>query len=101
MEPNARSAVSLTGTALPPVQRPHRTIRPPSGLVALNLDEVWAYRDLLLSFASREVKLRYRQTVLGVAWVLLQPLLAAGIFTFVFSRIAGLSADGVPYFLFA
>jgi lipopolysaccharide transport system permease protein len=81
--------------------RPRRTIRPPSGLVPLNLAEVWEYRDLLLSFASREIKLRYRQTVLGVAWVLFQPLLAAGIFTFVFSRIAGLSADGTPYFLFA
>jgi lipopolysaccharide transport system permease protein len=62
---------------------------------------VWEYRDLLLSFANREIKLRYRQTALGIAWVLFQPLMAAGIFTFVFSRIAGLSADGTPYFLFA
>lgn len=63
--------------------------------------EIWDYRDLLLTLAQRDVRLRYRQTALGVIWVLLQPLLAAGIFTFVFSRVAGFSADGVPYFAFA
>lgn len=82
-------------------KRVHRTIRPPSGWAALDVREIWEYRDLFLALAQRDVRLRYRQTVLGVLWVVLQPLLAAGIFTFVFSKVAGFSTDGVPYFLFA
>lgn len=63
--------------------------------------ELWAYRDLFLTLGQRDVKLRYRQTALGVSWVLLQPLLAAGIFAFVFGTVAGLSSDDEPYFVFA
>jgi lipopolysaccharide transport system permease protein len=62
---------------------------------------MWLFRDLLTTFAMRDVKLRYRQTVLGAAWVILQPLAGAGIFSIVFGRVAGLSGDGVPYFLFS
>jgi lipopolysaccharide transport system permease protein len=62
---------------------------------------VWRFRDLLLMFAVRDLKLRYRQTALGVAWVLLLPLLGAGIFALVFGRVAKLPTAGVPYFLFA
>lgn len=51
--------------------------------------------------AKRDIKLRYRQTVLGSAWVLIQPLMGAGIFTFVFAMIAGMKAPGVPYFVFS
>lgn len=80
----------------------HRTvIRPTSGLAVLNLKEVWDYRDLLLVLAMRDIKLRYRQTALGVVWVVLQPLLAAGIFTFVFGKVAKMPSDGVPYFIFS
>lgn len=67
----------------------------------LNLGEIWQYRDLLTTLAGRDVKLRYRQTALGAIWVILQPLLAAGIFSFVFGSVAKLSSDGVPYFLFS
>jgi lipopolysaccharide transport system permease protein len=81
--------------------KPYLTIRPSSGWAALNLAELWQYRDLLHSLASRDVKLRYRQTALGVIWVILQPLLAAGIFSFVFGKVAKLPSDGVPYFLFS
>lgn len=81
--------------------KPYLTIRPTSGWAALNLAEVWQYRDLLSSLATRDVKLRYRQTALGVIWVILQPLLAAGIFSFVFGKVAKLPSDGVPYFLFS
>lgn len=63
--------------------------------------EVWRYRDLLFVLARREITLRYRQTALGVIWVLMQPLAAAAIFTAIFSRVANLRAEGVPYFLFA
>lgn len=76
-------------------------IRPTSGWAALNLGEVWQFRELLFSLAGRDVKLRYKQTALGVAWVVLQPLLAAGIFSFVFGRVAKLDSGGVPYFLFS
>lgn len=81
--------------------RPHYTIRPSAGWIALNPAEVWRFRDLLLTLAGRDVKLRYRQTALGAIWVVLQPLLAAGIFSFVFGRVAKLSSDGLPYFLFS
>ncbi len=76
-------------------------IRPRKGWVALDLKEVWQYRDLLFTLAGRDVKLRYRQTVLGAAWVVLQPLLTAGIFSVVFGRVAKLPSDGLPYFLFS
>ena len=62
---------------------------------------MWEFRDLLTRFAIRDLKLRYKQTALGVIWVVLQPLLAAGIFTFVFGRVADLPSEGVPYFVFA
>jgi lipopolysaccharide transport system permease protein len=66
-----------------------------------DLAEAWRARDLLFTFADRDLRLRYRQTALGVVWVILQPLIAAGIFTFVFGTVAGLSSDGRPYLLFA
>lgn len=80
---------------------PVRTIRPRHRFSPADLREVWAFRDLLMRFAARDVTLRYRQTLLGVSWVVLQPLLTAAIFTLVFGRIAGLKSAGVPYFVFA
>ena len=91
----------MTSTATQLRPKPLLTIRPSSGWAALNLAETWHFRDLLMSLAGRDVRLRYKQTALGAAWVLLQPLLAAGIFTFVFGKVARMSSDGVPYFLFA
>lgn len=76
-------------------------IKPGSGWAALDLREVWQFRDLLFTLAGRDLKLRYKQTALGVIWVVAQPLMAAGIFTVVFGKIANLSSDGIPYFLFA
>ena len=71
----------------------HLRIKPSSGFAAVNLRELWEYRDLLFTLAMRDVKLRYRQTALGVAWVVLQPLLGAFILGFVFGRVAMNSAD--------
>ena len=68
--------------------------------VGRDIAETWQARDLLYTFADRDLRLRYRQTALGVVWVVLQPLIAAGIFTFVFGRVAHLSSDGRPYLLF-
>lgn len=82
-------------------QVPYLVIRPTSGFAALNLKEIWQYRDLLWTLAGRDVKVRYKQTALGVIWVVLQPLLAAGIFSFVFGKVAKLPTDGVPAFIFS
>ncbi len=84
-----------------PAVRPHLTIKPSSRWSALHLGEVWQFRDLLMTLATRDVKLRYRQTALGVLWVVLQPLMAAAITSFVFNKIAKLPTGGVPPFLFS
>lgn len=69
---------------------------------SLRVGDIWRYRTLLLSLGLRDVKLRYKQTLLGVAWVVLQPLLSAGILTVVFGYIAAMPGPaGVPYFVFA
>jgi lipopolysaccharide transport system permease protein len=75
-------------------------IRPPRRWEALDLRSLWRFRDLLLALALRDIKLRYRQTALGVFWVVIQPLLAAGIFAFVFGKVAHLDSGGTPYVLF-
>src|SRR4051812_35556434 len=80
---------------------PVLVIEPRGRLALAHPRELWAFRDLLRSFANRDLRLRYRQTLLGVVWVVLQPLLAAGIFSFVFGRIAHLESDGVPYVVFS
>lgn len=89
-----REAVSLPA-------KPWLSIRPTSGWAAINFRDLWQFRDLLLSLAGRDLKLRYKQTALGVIWVVLQPLLAAGVFSFVFGKVARLPSDGLPYFLFS
>jgi len=66
----------------------------------LDLQELWAFRDLFAILAMRDVKLRYKQTLLGVTWVILQPLVASLIFAIIFGRIASLPSDGKPYLLF-
>src|ERR1022692_2661621 len=84
----------------PEVRRPTFIIRPTKGWAALNLRELWSYRDLLVILIGRDIKLRYKQTALGIAWVVLQPLIAALIFAAIFGRLAKLPSDGMPYFLF-
>ncbi len=76
-------------------------IRPSAGWRALDLRELWRYRELVYFLAWRDVKVRYKQTVLGAAWALLQPLLAMAIFTLFFGRLANLPSDGKAYPLFA
>jgi lipopolysaccharide transport system permease protein len=79
---------------------PLRTLRPTTGWVSLDLHELAEFRDLLLELARRDVKLRYRQTALGIAWVVLQPLAAAGVLNFAFGIVAGARPPGGSYFLF-
>ncbi len=76
-------------------------IKPPRRFSAVDWGELWRYRDLFLVFTWREVSVRYKQTVLGAAWAILQPLVTLLIFTFVFNRIAKIdSGDGTPYPVF-
>jgi lipopolysaccharide transport system permease protein len=85
--------------AQPP--QPSIVIEASRNLWHLNLDELWHYRELLYFLVWRDVKVRYKQTVIGVMWVLLQPLLTMMIFTLVFSYFAKIPSDGIPYPIFA
>lgn len=67
----------------------------------LNLKDIWAYRELLFFLTWRDVKVRYKQTALGAAWAILQPLFMMLIFTIFFGRLAGVGSSGIPYPLFA
>jgi lipopolysaccharide transport system permease protein len=76
-------------------------IQPQKGLLQLDLGALWQYRELLYFLVWRDVILRYKQTVIGVAWVLLQPMITMIIFTLIFGRLAKIPSDGIPYPLFA
>src|ERR1041384_1498069 len=76
-------------------------IEPSRGWISLNLRALWEYRELLYFLIWREVKIRYKQTVIGLAWVILQPLITILIFTVVFSHFARIPSDGIPYPIFA
>lgn len=78
----------------------HVRVKPASGRVDLPLRELWQFRDLLLVLTLRDVKLRYKQTGIGILWVVLQPLIAALIFAFVFGRVANFQSGNVPYLAF-
>jgi lipopolysaccharide transport system permease protein len=77
------------------------TIRPRRGWQPVDFREIFLYRELLGFLVWRDIKIRYRQTLLGGLWAVLQPLIAMLIFTFVFHRLAGVNSDGPPYPLFA
>lgn len=76
-------------------------IEPTRGWSALKLRELWEYRELLYFLAWRDIKIRYRQAALGIAWAILQPLLTMILFSFLFGRLAGIKSDGIPYPIFA
>mgnify|MGYP000854484939 FL=1 len=76
-------------------------IRPKYGLLDLNWQELKEYRELLFFLALREVKIRYKQTVMGASWALLQPFFTMIVFTLIFGRLAHMPSDGVPYPIFS
>jgi lipopolysaccharide transport system permease protein len=80
---------------------PETVIRPPTGWQLINFAELWHFRDLLYFLAWRDVKVRYKQTLLGVAWAVLQPALMMVIFTILFGVIMNVNTGDVPYPLFA
>ena len=79
---------------------PHLIIRPSTGWVRLDMGSLWRYRGLLYFLVWRDVKVRYKQTLLGVLWAVLQPLLVMLVFTIIFGHFARLPSDGAPYALF-
>ena len=76
-------------------------IMPTQGWVSLRLPDLWSYRELIYFLTWRDIKVRYKQTLLGVAWAVLQPLLTMVVFSLFFGRLAGIPSDGVPYPIFA
>jgi len=76
-------------------------IRPISGWVALNLRDLWEYRELLYFLTWRDIKVRYKQTVLGAAWAIIQPFFTMIVFSLFFGQLAKIPSDGVPYPIFS
>src|SRR5690554_1825510 len=76
-------------------------IRPPQGIGLPPVREIWAAREVFWRFGTRDIVLRYRQTVVGIAWVIIQPLVAAGLFSIMFGQVAELPSQGLPYIVFS
>jgi lipopolysaccharide transport system permease protein len=92
----------LMNTATETLPRPgqyERVLRPRHGLVAIDFRELWRFRELFWQLSWRNVLIRYKQTYLGIAWAVLQPLLTALVLTVVFNKVAGLSSRSAPPFV--
>src|SRR5262245_64053925 len=76
-------------------------IRPSRGWAPLRLNELWEYRELLYFLVWRDIKVRYKQTVLGAAWAIIQPFFTMLVFTLFFGKLANIQSDGIPYALFS
>lgn len=76
-------------------------IKPKNKWFDLNLKELWLYRELAFIFAWRDIKVRYKQTAVGILWAILQPILTVAIFSFFFGKLANIPSDGIPYPVFA
>ncbi|MCE7904636.1 MAG: ABC transporter permease [Anaerolineae bacterium CFX3] len=76
-------------------------IKPSHGLAALNLRDLWVYRELIFFMVWRDVKVKYKQTLLGMAWAVIQPVMTMLVFTFLFGTVAKLPTDGIPYPVFS
>jgi lipopolysaccharide transport system permease protein len=88
-----------TSPSLP--DEPLVVIEPSKSWAPLNLPDLWTYRELLFFLTWRDIKVRYKQTALGVAWAVIQPVTTMIIFTLFFGRLAGVPSDGIPYPIFA
>jgi len=76
-------------------------IKPRRGIIDISLMDLWHYREMLYFLTWKEIKIRYRQTILGMAWAVIQPLFTAIIFTVIFGNLANIPSDNMPYLLFA
>jgi lipopolysaccharide transport system permease protein len=94
------SSVTSNPSVAAPAPKLTIRIEPPRGLFGLNLGELWANRELLYFFVWRDVKVRYKQTIIGFLWVVIQPLMTMGVFTIFFGRLAKIPSQGLPYPVF-
>ena len=78
-----------------------KVIRPSDGWISIGLKELWEYRELAYTFAMRDIRVRYKQTALGAAWAVIQPLMMMVVFTMFFGRLAKIPSEGLPYPLFS
>jgi lipopolysaccharide transport system permease protein len=76
-------------------------IKPSTGLAALNLRDLWNYRELVFFMIWRDIKVRYKQTMLGATWAIIQPLMTMIVFNFLFGKVAKVPTDGIPYPIFS
>jgi lipopolysaccharide transport system permease protein len=83
------------------LQQYHLRIEPSKGWVSLKLRELWEYRELLYFLTWRDIKVRYKQTVLGAAWAIIQPFLTMVVFSLFFGNLAKVPSDGIPYPIFS
>ena len=81
--------------------KPVITLEPSRGLVSLNLRDLWEYRELLYFLTWRDIKVRYKQTLLGATWAIIQPFFTMVVFSLFFGKLAGVPSDGIPYPLFS
>ncbi len=95
----AQQAVEAAAPS-PPAEAPTRVIRPQRGWARIDLGALVHYRDLIWFLTKRDIQLRYRQTALGVAWAVLQPVATMAVFSLFFGRLGRLPSDGIPYPLF-
>src|SRR5947209_8688153 len=82
-------------------ENPTVVIRPTRGIASLKLRDLWAYRELLLFLTWRDISVRYKQTALGAAWAILQPVFTMIVFSVFFGHLAKIPSDGVPYPIFS
>jgi len=97
---NAHEA-TLSTVREPHPPRPLIAIRPSRGWAPLRLNDLWEYRELFYFLIWRDIKVRYKQTALGAAWAIIQPVVTMVVFSFFFGRLAKIPSDGVPYPIFA
>jgi lipopolysaccharide transport system permease protein len=76
-------------------------IKPSTGMAALNLRDLWVYRELVFFMIWRDIKVRYKQTLLGALWAIIQPVLTMIVFNFLFGKVAKVPTDGIPYPIFS
>lgn len=95
------SAGDTASTSRPTRAVPTVVIRPQRGLVNLDLAGLWEFREILYFLVWRDIKLRYKQTAIGAAWAVLQPLATMAIFTIIFGHLAKIPSDGLPYAIFS
>ena len=86
---------------VPQLDIPIIRVRPSKGWVSLRLGELWEYRELLYFLTWRDIKVRYKQTVLGATWAIIQPLFTMVVFSLFFGKLAKIPSDGIPYPIFS